>query len=239
MLTSDKRNGLPTQPRSCVFPLDDSLNDAKTYAAGLQQFCNDVAPQVAALVDAQLTHENFRRWNMEKDGDHILRSAGICGVAAEHMANILTARGDRVQYAKIPDLQRFGNYPYEDHYFLVVGDATRETIVDPAFYQCIRLLGLKKEQMPSQDVLVFPYADLKLTVGRLAALRLFNPNPELTVWVRDFFSEKYPVQVSMDYKALVQYFTAIWDYNNFGHIVSDQPFGRPKDPNAQIPPRSL
>jgi hypothetical protein len=200
----NQRDGLPRES-----------TPSSKLSAPLREILEQFKPAVEKLVD------EMGRWSplYRPAADGILRGDCLCYYASLTYGHLLAKAGFDVRTVNV-DLGGKFIYPINSHQYLLIKDSAGDTIVDAAYYQYLRVLGLSPAVAPSEDILVVSASRSPEVVRAFAELRGLNPSRalEMKYYHRD---EIYSQDVYWQTDELVSYFAAIWDLSQARSRVSE------------------
>lgn len=131
--------------------------------AGLQLAATHFQPTVEHFLRECVFAGDVLEPEMVKDQDRPLRSDGICDTARSVFAYLLLNEGFDVRAATMISGANVGPFPTKDHHYLSVRLDER-VVLDGAYFQFLRFLGLDDLAQPDYDVLVLPESQLAARV---------------------------------------------------------------------------
>lgn len=181
----------------------------------LKESINRFKPVVEEVVDAL----GRRNYLYKKAPEGVLKSDCVCSYASYALGHLLNAEGKVDIRLVEAQLKGPAPYPINDHKFLLAKLSDEDVVIDAAYYQYIRLLGLKPEQMPKDDILVFPLSELDTVISSFVELRDLNREQRLFIGYHHR-EEIYYTDVYLSPEDLANYFRAIWSLTP-SHKVSE------------------
>ena len=176
---------------------------------------NRFQPVVETIVDELSRRQFFYK----RDPGGVLKSDCICYYASYALGHLLASEGKFDIRRVNADLRGPAPYPISSHQSLLARLPDDDIVVDAAYFQYIRLLGLSAEQMPKPDVLIVPLSELEQTISTFVQLRSLNPESKLCV---NYYHREdiLRTDVNLTPEGLRDYFRAIWSLTST-HRVSE------------------